>query len=156
MLINLPPPDQAALVADVMMVLARPGGTVALESWDRASLICHPEHPSWRAMDEAYRQAVRATNGDGTTGRNLPSLLRNAGAINVQTRVHVRAVDAGDRRRTHRIGVLGAAKARIIAGGWMGEAEFESHRGALEDHLADPDTLLIDQLFVQAWGKRPG
>jgi hypothetical protein len=28
------------------------------------------------------------------------------------------------------------------------------HRAALIDHLKDPDTLLIDELFVQAWGKK--
>jgi hypothetical protein len=34
--------------------------------------------------------------------------------------------------------------------------QLRSHREAIARHLADPDTLLIDQLFVQAWGRRPG
>jgi hypothetical protein len=33
--------------------------------------------------------------------------------------------------------------------------EFNAHWKAVADHLADPATLLIDQLFVQAWGRTP-
>jgi hypothetical protein len=27
-----------------------------LESWDRASFVCHPEHPSWQILNDAYRE----------------------------------------------------------------------------------------------------
>jgi hypothetical protein len=30
------------------------------------------------------------------------------------------------------------------------------HKAALREHLDRPETLLIDQLFVQAWGRKPG
>jgi predicted O-methyltransferase YrrM len=73
-LINLPQGDRHSMVA-AMLRLARPGGTLAVESWDRASHACYPEHPAWRILDDAYREAVRATNGDGTSGRTLPWLL---------------------------------------------------------------------------------
>ena len=154
-LINVPESDRRSIVA-AMLRLARPGGILAAESWDRASHVCHPEHPAWRILDDAYREAVRATNGDGTSGRTLPWLLRSAGVAEVRTKVHVRAVEVGDRRRTHRLGILEVAKARILAAGRLSEAEFDAHRAALAEHLADPATLLIDQLFVQAWGVKPG
>jgi SAM-dependent methyltransferase len=152
-LINLPAASQPQLVAE-MTALARPGGIVATESWDRASFVCYPIHPSWDLMEVAYRDAVRATNGDGTTGRTLPSLLRSAGLSDVRTKVHVRAAEVGDPRRTHRLGILDVAKPRILALGRFTELEFDQHRRALAKHLADPDTLLIDQLFVQAWGRK--
>jgi SAM-dependent methyltransferase len=153
-LINVPEGDRPSVVA-AMLRLARPGGTLALESWDRASYLCHPEHPAWRILDEAYRAATRDTIGDGTSGRALPWLLRSAGVAEVRAKVHVRAVEVSERRRTHRLGILDVAKARILAAGRLGEAEFDAHRAALAEHLADPGTLLIDQLFVQAWGARP-
>jgi hypothetical protein len=106
-------------------------------------------------MNDAYREAVRATNGDGTSGRTLPWLLRTAGVTGIRTKVHVRAVEIGDLRRTHRLGILDVTKNMILATGRLSEAEFNEHRAALAAHLADPDTLLIDQLFVQAWGRRP-
>ncbi len=154
-LMNMPPADQRAVVA-AMARLARPGGIVALEDWDRASYLCHPEHPSWHALNDAYREAVRATNGDGTTGRTLPALLREAGLQDIRTTVHVRAVELGERRRTHRLGLLEVTRPRILATGRMTAAEFDAHMDALARHLADPATLLIDQLFVQSWGVRPG
>ncbi len=155
-LINVPRSDQHAIVA-AMLQLARPGGTIALESWDRASHVCHPEHPAWRVLNEAYLEAVRATVGDGAgaSGRALPWLLRSAGATDIRTEVHVRAAEVGDHRRTHFLGILDVAKTKILATGRLREAEFDAHRAALAEHLADPDTLLIDQLLVQAWGVRP-
>ncbi|TDH58310.1 methyltransferase domain-containing protein [Dankookia rubra] len=154
-LINVPQSNQHSIVA-AMLRLTRPGGILAVESWDRASHVCYPEHPAWRILNDAYREAVRATNGDGTSGRTLPWLLRSAGVTDVRTKVHVRAVEVSDRRRTHRLGILDVAKAKILAAGRLSETEFDAHRTSLAEHLADPDTLLIDQLFVQAWGVRPG
>jgi SAM-dependent methyltransferase len=154
-LINVPQSNQHSIVA-AMLRLARPCGILAVESWDRASHVCYPEHPAWRILNDAYREAVRATNGDGTSGRTLPWLLRSAGVTDVRTKVHVRAVEVSDRRRTHRLGILDVAKTRILTAGRLSETEFDAHRTALAEHLADPNTLLIDQLFVQAWGVKPG
>jgi precorrin-6B methylase 2 len=151
-LINMPEANRHALV-DQMVALARPGGTLAVESWDRASLACHPEHHSWHVLNEAYVKAIRPTNGDGTSGRTLPWLLRSAGVTGVRTKVHVRAVDVGDTRRLHRLKTFRAAKAPILTSERLSEQEFEAHWKAASDHLADPTTLLIDQLFVQAWGR---
>ena len=153
-LINVPVANQHAIVAS-MVALARPGGIVATESWDRASYACHPDHPSWHILNDAYREAVRLTNGDGTSGRTLPWLLRTAGVRDIRTKVHVRAVEIGDPRRTHRLGILDVMKDKILATGRLTEAELAAHKEALAAHLADRDTLLIDQLFVQAWGRRP-
>lgn len=153
-LTNVPQDNQLSIVA-AMLQLARPGGTLVVENWDRVSYVCYPDHPSWHILNDAFREAVRATNGEGTTGRTLPWLLRTSGVTDIQTKVHVRAVDIGDRRRTHRLGLLDVTKPKILATGRLTESEFDSHRAALAAHLADPDTLLIDQLFVQAWGKRP-
>jgi SAM-dependent methyltransferase len=153
-LINVPVANQHAIVAS-MVALARPGGIVAAESWDRASHACHPEHPSWQILNDAYREAIRPTNGDGTSGRTLPWLLRSAGVTGIRTKVHVRAVEIGDSRRTHRLGILDVTKDKMLATGLLSDAEFNNHRNALAEHLADPHTLLIDQLFVQAWGRTP-
>lgn len=154
-LINMPYANQLQLVSE-MAALARSGGVVATESWDRASLVCYPDHPSWNVLDSAYRDAVRTTNGDGTTGRTLPWLLQSAGLAEIRTKVHVRAVEISDPRRTHRLRILEVAKSKILGLQRFSEVEFDEHRRALAAHLNDPKTLLIDQLFVQAWGKKAG
>ena len=68
--------------------------------------------------------------------------------------MHVSAVEVGTPRRTHRLSLLGITKPKILALGRLSEAEFEKHMKAMADYLADPNTLLIDQLFVQSWGKK--
>ena len=45
-LINVPQPEQHTIVA-AMFRLARPGGILAVENWDRASYVSYPEHPAW-------------------------------------------------------------------------------------------------------------
>jgi SAM-dependent methyltransferase len=152
-LVNLPPLHQQVLVGK-MVSLARTGGIVAVESWDCASHVCHPENPSWQILNDAYRDAIRPTNGDGTSGRTLPWLLRSAGISDIQTKIHVAAVAVGTPRRMHRLSLLEITKPKILALGRLSEAEFEKHKTALADYLADPNTLLIDQLFVQSWGRK--
>jgi SAM-dependent methyltransferase len=154
LLINMPEQSRLSVLAH-MVELARPGGVVAAESWDRASLVCYPEHPSWVIMNDAYREAIRATNGDGTSGRTLSSLLRQAGLADIRTKVHVRAAEIGDPRRRHRLNVISSARPKIVDQGLLTEAQYLTHTRALADHLADPATLLIDQLFIQSWGRRP-
>lgn len=154
-LINVPQANQLSILGSMFRLL-RAGGVAALESWDRASYVCYPDHPAWQVLNDAYREVVRPTNGDGTTGRTLPWLLRSAGFTGIRAKVHVRAVEVGDRRRTHRLGLLEVTKPKILAAGLLTELEFDTHRASLARHLADPDTLLIDQLFVQAWGVKPG
>jgi len=153
-LLNVPQPNQQSIVAQ-MLSLVRPGGLIVVENWDRVSYLCYPEHASWRILNEAFREAVRPTNGEGATGRTLPWLLRDAGARDVKVKVHVRALEVGDPRRTHRLGLLDVTKPRILATGMLSEAEFDAHRREYAAILADQDNLVIDQLLVQAWGIRP-
>ena len=127
---------------------------MAVQSWDCVSHVCHPEHPSWQILNDAYRDAIRPTNGDGTIGRTLPCLLQSAGVVDIRTKIHVRSVETGTPRRVHRLNLLNTAKPKILALGRLTESEFERHKKELSDHLADPNTLLIDQLFVQSWGKK--
>jgi hypothetical protein len=42
---------------------------------------------------------------------------------------------------------------KILALGRFGRTEFAEHKQELLEHLAHPDTLLIDHLLVQAWGQ---
>ena len=152
-LVNMPLENQKAFVAQ-MVALVRPGGSIALENVDRASLVCHPECHSWSILNDVFRDAVRITNGDGNAGRTLPWLLRSSGITEIRTKVHVRALEVGEHRRTFFLDHLELLRPRILAIGNLTEIEFDTHTAALAEHLADPATLLIDRLFVQAWGRK--
>jgi SAM-dependent methyltransferase len=154
-LLNLPERDQKTLVAQ-MLTRLKPGGFIALQEYDAASLVCHPEPPSWTILLAAYADAFRAAGGNRATGRTLPWLLRSAGVLAVDTKVHARALPVGDSQRTVLLTLLEVMGDKILALGRFSEREFEEHKKALLQHLSDPDTLVIDRLLVQAWGRKPG
>jgi trans-aconitate methyltransferase len=87
-LINLPAATQAALLAE-MISLLRPGGTIALQEYDSASYVCYPAHPSWDVLLGTWNDAFHAAGGNEFVGRSLASLLRSAGAENVEMAAHV-------------------------------------------------------------------
>jgi SAM-dependent methyltransferase len=152
-LVNVPAANQRALI-DQMLVLLRPGGTIALQEYDRISYACYPEHPSWTILSGAYREAFEANGGTTSTGRSLPNLLRSAGVQNVSVKVHADITKLGDSRRMDPLNMLEALHTKILALGRFSAREFAEHKQALIEHLSDPDTLVVERLLVQAWGTK--
>jgi len=152
-LMNMPPAEQRRFIS-CMLALLKPGGTIALQDYDRVSCLCYPEHPSWTILLNAYTEAFRAGGGSGGTGRTLPWLLRSSGVQNIQTKVHARFLDIGESRRIHHLGLLEVMRTKVLALGRLSESEFTEHERALRQHLADPDTQVMDHLLVQAWGSK--
>src|SRR5215510_1155096 len=150
-LINIP--EREALVAE-MSSLLRPGGTLAVENNDNISWLCHPEHPSWNILRDAFFTAFHANGGDLFVGRRLPGLLRAAGVQDVQVKLHVDMVKPGSHRRTHLFSLLDSMRDKIIARGLLSEQELAFHTEALRGHLENSDTVIIDKLHVQAWGRK--
>ncbi len=139
-----------------MLSLLRPGGTLVLADLDCASWICHPPHPSWNALFNAFLTVFHAGGGDEFIGRRLPALLRGAGVRNVQVKATVATPKPGDYYRTHLTSMIDSVRDKIVARGVLGETELDKHKEALLRHLNDPTTLVIGQLFVQSWGQKPG
>jgi SAM-dependent methyltransferase len=143
-----------ALVSE-MMALLRPGGIVILEDVDNVSWLCEPAHPSWTALRNAFFVAYHANGGDPFIGRRLPHYLRAAGAHSIQVKVHVDAAVAGDYRRKHLLSIIDSIADKAIDLKLFTRPELQRHRDALEAHLEDPSTVVIDKLLVQAWGRKP-
>jgi SAM-dependent methyltransferase len=153
-LINVPPASQRALL-DEMLSLLKPGGTIALQEFDSASFVCHPEHPSWNALLSIWNDSFHATGGNEFAGRSIGRLLRSAGVENVQMKAHVEVAQIGEYRRTHLLSLLESMQDQILASGRTTKTELRTHMAALSEHLADPGTTLIDKLILQAWGQKP-
>ena len=145
-------PTRKALLQE-MISLLRPGGTIALEDVDDISYTCVPLHPSWTALLDAFHGAFHASGGNAYVGRELAGYLRSAGVKNIQVKIHVSAIKPGEYRRTHLLSLLDVLHDKVISSGGLSKEQLSSHRKALIAHLEDPDTILIDKLFVQAWGQ---
>ena len=152
-LVNVP--ERRDLLAE-MLSLTAPGGTIALEDIDNVSWLSEPEHESWTALINVFHEVLRAGGGDPWIGRRLPGLLRGAGLDAVRARVQAELPEPGQYRRTHLIALLDSVREKVLRPGLMDEAEPDAHRTALLVHLADPNTVVIDKLLVQCWGRKAG
>lgn len=138
-----------------MISLLRPGGTVVLEDVDNVSWLCQPPHRSWDALLNAFHTVFHKSGGDGFLGRRLPALFRAAGVQNIQTKINVDIVAIDEYRRTHLVSLIDSVRDKVVGMNLMSENELKEHREALVSHLADPETTLIEKLFVQCWGQKP-
>jgi hypothetical protein len=64
--------------------------------------------------------------------------------------------EPGQYRRTHLISLLDSIREKVITKGLMDAQTLDAHRKALLEHLADPNTVVVDKLLVQCWGRKPG
>jgi SAM-dependent methyltransferase len=148
---NIPAPEK---VLAEMTALVRPGGVVAVEEVDDASWLCEPAHSSWHTLVNAYHNAFRANGGNVFFGRRVPELLRSAGLIDVQCKVHVNTVSPRSYRREHLLSLLDSLHDKVVSLGILTEEELAAQKTCLAKHLDDPNTVVIDMLLVQAWGRK--
>ncbi len=143
-------------VLSEMISLLRPGGIVILEDVDNVSWLCQPAHPSWDVLRDAFFTVYQANGGDPFIGRRLPGYLRSANLQNIQVKVHVDAAPSGDYRRKHLLSLLDSIRDSVIGMGVLSEPNLRQHKEALDAHLGDPATIVIDKLLIQAWGQKAG
>ncbi|MFJ6722411.1 methyltransferase domain-containing protein [Streptomyces sp. NPDC091259] len=152
-LMNVPHSDA---VLNAMVALGRPGGTVAVQDVDWLTRVCDPPHPAWTKVVDLIAELWRINGMDVHLGRRLPRLLRGAGLTDVQ-------VDAGIRvfQRDHPYHTLVVDRAELCRDALV-ERRLTSHdeldqlTGALREHLAHPDTVVVHPVLFQAWGRVPG
>ena len=129
-LVNIPEPEK--IIAE-MAALVKSGGVVATGA-------CFLLQSEWNRSIHWSAQ---------------PRMLRNAGLVDVRVNplIHIYAADHS--RRPIFLQFVNNLHERIVADGLISEAEFAECISHLERHLADPDTLVVSHVFIQAWGRKP-
>jgi len=87
--------------------------------------------------------------------RRIPRMLRNAGLVDVQVNPIVHVYPPGHSRRPLPLQFANNLRERMVAEGVISEADFGQCIASLERHLANPETLVVSHLFIQAWGRKP-
>jgi len=151
-LVNVPEPEK--IVAE-MAALVKKGGAVALHEADWCAHICDPPLPAWDRLIEALVSYSKAKGMDLYIGRRIPRMLRNAGLVDVQVNPIVHVYPPGHSRRPLPLQFANNLRERMVAEGVISEAEFAQCIASLERHLANPETLVVSHLFIQAWGRKP-
>jgi SAM-dependent methyltransferase len=152
-LVNVPQPEQ--IVAEAVR-LTRPGGAVAFHEADALTRIPDPPLYAWTRLMDLLGQYAESNGIDLFVGRRLPTLLRDAGLVDIQSRPIVHIDPPGHPRRSILPNFVENLKERLIAHGLIARDELEHLQGAVRRHIDDPDTLVLSDLFVQAWGRKPG
>ncbi|HEY7610310.1 MAG TPA: methyltransferase domain-containing protein [Alphaproteobacteria bacterium] len=137
------------------MRLVRPGGTVALQEPDIATLNCHPPHPAWDRLKAALVAAFAVVGADVLLGRRLFALVRHAGLDDVQYRPFLIGVRSIDPMVDYLPATAESLRATILGRGIMAEAELDRALAECRAHLARPDTVFTMYTVAQVWGRKP-
>jgi hypothetical protein len=122
---------------------------------DYVSHVCDPPLEEWTALVELLTTYSKENGIDPFIGRKLPRLLRNAGLVEVRINPIVHVYPPGHGRRSILLDFAENLSERIVAQKLVGERELADMKMALRQHLANPDTLVVSHLFLQAWGRVP-
>jgi SAM-dependent methyltransferase len=151
-LVNIPEPDK---VVSEMAALVRNGGVVALHEADWSAHVCDPPLPAWDRLKQALVSYSEAKGIDLNIGRRVARMLRNAGLIDIRVNPLIHVYGPDHSRRPILLQFANNLRDRLVAEGFICEAEFADCVSSLEQHLSAPETLVVSHLFIQAWGRKP-
>jgi ubiquinone/menaquinone biosynthesis C-methylase UbiE len=146
--------DPERLVAEARR-LVRPGGFVAAQESDFATLSCFPPHPAWTTLVEAYRGCFPWTREDPEAHR-MYRLMRAAGLEEVGYRPVLVGVRAGDPWVDYLPATVESLRGSILGRDGLSGAALDGALAACRAHLAAPDTVFTAPTLVQTWGRAPG
>jgi hypothetical protein len=107
-------------------------------------------------MLQLFGASVERSGMDRAIGVRVPRMLRELGLVDVRVNPFVHAYPLGHPRRQVPVVFAEAARPRLLEQGLVQEAEIDALIDSLRRHLAEPGTLYLSSVFVQAWGRVPG
>jgi len=137
------------------MRLAKPGGIVALQEPDMATLNCYPAHPAWDALRAALIGAFAAVGCNISLGRELFALARAAGLADVQYRPFLIGVRSGDPIVDYLPSTVESLRGTVLGRRLMTESALDAALVLCRAHLADPGTVFTMYTVAQVWGRTP-
>jgi ubiquinone/menaquinone biosynthesis C-methylase UbiE len=151
-LVNIPEPEK---IVSEMAALVRSRGFVALHEADWSAHVCDPPLPAWDRLKQALVSYSEAKGIDLYIGRRIARMLRNAGLVDIRVKPLIHVYGPDHSRRPILLQFANNLRDRLVAEGFICEAEFADCVSSLEQHLSDPETLVVSHLFIQAWGQKP-
>ena len=134
--------------------LARPGGTIAWQEPDGASLNCYPPHPAWDRLKAALLGAFAGVGADLRLARRLYALARQAGLEDVQYRPFIVGVRSQDPMADYLPFTVESLRGTVLKLGLLPEAEFPEILDECRNHLRQPDTCFTMYTVAQVWGRK--
>jgi hypothetical protein len=133
--------------------LARPGGTVALQEPDMATLNCYPPHPAWDRLKAALNGAFTTVGADIHLAQRLFSVVRHAGLDDVQYRPFLLGISSTHPMIDYLPSTVESLRGTIIDRRLMTDDDFDAALADCRDHLSHPDTVFTTYTVAQIWGR---
>jgi SAM-dependent methyltransferase len=133
--------------------LARPGGTIALQEPDGATLNCYPPHPSWDTLKAALLGAFKGVGADLELARRLYHVVCQAGFADVQYQPFIIGVRSTDPMVDYLPSTVESLRATVIRLGLVSEAELVAALADCRMHLRQPHTAFTMYTVAQVWGR---
>jgi SAM-dependent methyltransferase len=143
--------DPFAVVREAARIV-RPGGAVVVQEVDWLSWQCEPGLPAWAALRDVLLDLWHSRGLDPEIGRRLPTLLRSAGLCEVDATARAGIDGAGHPYRRLILTFADRFRDRIVDAGLASADELDALVAAVDRHLADPATVVVRAMTVQAWG----
>jgi len=137
-----------------MIRLTRPGGIVALQEPDIATLNCYPPHPAWDRLKSVLEEAFACVGADVRLAQRLYQVVRQAGLEDVHYRPFLVGVRSGDPMTDYMPATVEAVRGTIIDKRLIDPDELDAALTACRAHLADPDTVFTSVTVAQVWGRK--
>ncbi len=153
LLVNVP--DPITIVREAARIV-RPGGAVVVQEVDWLSWQCEPALPAWTALRDVLLRVWHSRGLDPELGRRLHALLRTAGLCEVEATARAGIDGAGHPYRRLILTFATRVRDRILAAGLATADELDALVAAVDRHLADPGTVVVRAMTVQAWGRVAG
>lgn len=134
--------------------LTRPGGYVAVQEADFATLRCYPPHRAWTELVGIFCGCF-PPQGEDSIGQQMYRMMHAAGLVDIGYRPCVVGVRARD--PWHDYMPLTVEMMAETVRGRLGVAP-ERLTALLADcrsHLSQPTTVFVSPMLVQTWGRRP-
>jgi SAM-dependent methyltransferase len=143
------------LIAEAIR-LARPGGVVALQDPDMATLTCFPPLAAWERLKTAVEGAVAAAGADIRLGQRTFQIMRLAGLADVQYRPFVVGITSSHPLRDYLPATVESLRGTILGRGLMTAAELDADLVTCRAHVRKPDTVFTMYTVAQVWGRTSG
>ncbi|NLU68145.1 class I SAM-dependent methyltransferase [Streptomyces sp. HNM0574] len=147
-------PGRRAVLAKLVRAL-RPGGVLQIDEFDTSyepPLLAPDEESAelYSAFLRAKSDALRAAGGDPQWGRRVPSALREAGLVGIDTQPYVEVRHAGSASLQLQLHHTHHLRDRLVAQG-MTPAQLERVR----ELMTDPSFRAASSILYSTQGRRP-
>jgi SAM-dependent methyltransferase len=136
--------------------LARPGGVVALQEPDVATLNCHPPHLAWDRLKAAISAVFANAGTDIYLARRLYAMARQTGLHDVAYRPFLVGVRSTDAMVDFLPSTAESLRGTLLELGVISDADLAASLDECRRHLRQPDTIFTTYLVAQVWGRTPG